>query len=157
MAEEMSIKHQIESALDEPRVPPEFVDELVVRAGAVEAGRKAEEKLADADRLSAEEKPYLAAQSVVGRLMQNRKPPKNVTAEMMTEQLAGNKQFIAAADRSGGRLVPDLKTGELLRRVGLQAAEKNAAQRTAEKSLSQNAEKKAPEDPAVGAPGLGVK
>lgn len=156
MAEEMSIRHQLESALDEPRVRPEFVDELVVRAGAVEAGRKAEEKLADAGRLTADEKHYLAAQSVVGRLMQDRKPPKNVTAEMMTEQLAGNRQFIAAADLSGDRLAVDLRSGELIRRVGLQAAEKNAAQRTAEKSLSQNAEKKAPEDPAAGAPLPGV-
>ena len=157
MAEEKSVKNQIETALNEPKVRPGFVDELVVRTGAVEAGRKAEERLAAGGELPADEKHLLAARSVVGRLMQSRKPPKNVTADMMVNQLAGNRQFIAAADRSGDRLVPDLKTGELLRRVGLQAAEKNAAQRAAEKELSKSAGKNAPEDPSVGARGLGAK
>lgn len=157
MAEERSAKTQIAEALNEPKVREEFVDELVVRTRAVETGRKAEEKLAEGGKLTAEEKHLLAAQSVVGKLMQTRKPPKNVTGEMMTAQLIGNKQFTAAADRSGDRLALDLRSGELIRRVGLQAAEKNAAQRTAEKNLSKAAEAKAPENPSVKAPGLGAK
>lgn len=154
MAQESSVKSRIEKAMNEPKVRPGFVDELVVRTGAVEAGRKAEETLAGKHDLTPDEKHRLAAESVVGRLMQDRKPPKNVTAGMMVDQLVGNKRFTDAADRAGDRLAMDLRSGELIRRVGMKsAAEKTAKSAAAEKIAEKAGEAKAPEAPALRVPG----
>ena len=153
---------RLKEALNEPEIDPGFVGELVVRMGAIENGRKAEQALAERKDLTAEEKTRYAAEGLVGRLMMTRKPPKSVTTEAMTGQLTDSEKFRKLTERPASRLAEELKNGSLIRELGAPAAgrkqEAPAAQVTAAKAGAKAAvkaeAKDGPGDPSVKAPGV---
>lgn len=119
---EMTIKGKLAAALHEPPAPPGLVERTVVRAQAIVAGREAEQKLECSDTLSHAEFMDLAARSVVGRLMQKRMPPDNVSADMMYKQLQESDAFCRLADQPPKMFLAEVKNGALLRKLGGQTA-----------------------------------
>ncbi len=145
---------RLKEALNEPEIAPGFVEELVVRMGAIENGRKAEQTLAERSDLTAAEKTQCAAEGLVGRLMMTRKPPKNVTAEAMTGQLTGSEKFRQLTDRPASRLAEELKNGSLIRELGTPAKAAAKAAAKAPAKAEAKTEKGGPEDPSLRTPNV---
>ncbi len=139
------IKQKMSEALDEPNVSEEFVETMVVRANAITNGREAEKLLSEGG-LTQSKKIELAAESVVGRMMINTKPPKGVSASAMTKQLSSVPKFREEVEKSGDELVHELKNGDFIKKFGVSPSidEKRSPERSVEKTM--------PDDPAVEIP-----
>lgn len=139
------IKQKMSEALDEPNVSEEFVETMVVRANAITNGREAEKLLSEGG-LTQSKKIELAAESVVGRMMINTKPPKGVSASAMTKQLSSVPKFREEVEKSGDELVHELKNGDFIKKFGVSPSidEKRSPERPLEKTM--------PDDPAVEIP-----
>ncbi len=121
------IKRKMTAALNEPTVPQEVVERAVDRINAVTAGRAAENELAGlAASAPAQRKTELAAAAVTGRLLSGRRPQKNVTSAMMTEQLVSNKRFCALTSGDPVRLAHDIRSGELIKKLAQPEMKKSA-------------------------------
>lgn len=111
--DEMTVKNRIIHAMDEPSVPERLVQSTIVRAQAVSAGRRAEERLErEEGKLSPEERTLLAAEGMIGRLALVSSLPEGVAVGQLTEQLASEPRFVRAVEK--GNVLARLKNGELL-------------------------------------------
>lgn len=122
---DMTIKEKLTAALREPPAPPGLVEQTVVRAQAIVAGREAEQQLESDSTLSRAEQVKLAAQSVVGRLMLKQPPPTNATADTMCRQLQENEAFCRLADQPPKALLAEVRNGAFLRKLGEQMTPQN--------------------------------
>lgn len=114
--DDRSIREKLTRAMAEPKAPEALIRQTIVRTGAVRDGLRAEEKLeSDGSSLSPGERRELAAKSVVGRLMQNVRPPDGVTAERMTKQLMDMPAFRKLAEQPADRLLSDIRLGRVNR------------------------------------------
>ena len=127
------IKKKLTEALAEPAVPQALVEQNVVRAQAITAGREAEKRLETMPELAdAAETVDLAAKSLVGRLMMTRKPPMGVTAPQMTDRLKSESGFVRLASGKPGEILHMIRSGELLQKLAGSA--RNAASPDAPKA-----------------------
>ena len=86
---EITIKNRIEAAVEEQRAPEKLVEQTVLRAQGIVAGRSAEQRLEqEGERLPEDEVAYLTAAGVIGRLAFLRPLPEGGSLRQMTEQLA---------------------------------------------------------------------
>lgn len=139
------------AALGEPAVPKELVERMVVRAKAIVTGREAEKCLEDTSTaITDKEKLDLAAQSIVGRMMQHQNPPKNVSGAMLAESLKKQDAFIKLASCDRTKLIDTIKNGDVFRSLAGEGQIKT--QKEASKTLEAQSKKDhdlaAPEKPA---------
>ena len=120
--DDRSFKDKLSAAMEEPSAPAALVRRTVVRIEAIRSGMSAEETLSrEGEKLSADERRKLAAQSVVGRLMQNLAPPDGVSVDMMTGQLMEKPTLQRLAAIPPDRLVDDLRHGRVNKMLALSA------------------------------------
>lgn len=112
--DEQLFKKKLTAAMSEPSAPDALIRRTLIRVQAVRNGAAAEDRLArDGEQLSGPERKILAAQSVVGRLMQSVVPPDGVNTEMMTKQLMQKPAFQKLSDLPADRLLDDLRHGRI--------------------------------------------
>lgn len=112
------IREKLTEALDEPSVPPALVEQNVVRASAITAGRDAEKQLeAMAGHAGDGNTVDLAAKCLIGRLMMTKKPPMGVTVPQMTDQLKSKSSFIRLVSGEPGEVLHEIRSGELLQKL----------------------------------------
>ena len=127
--EEEEIIENIVNSMAEPKAPEDLVKRTVERGKAIEAGLEAEKKLFSfGDKIEQSEKTMLAAKSIIGRLMQVSMPPKGITSEKMSADLANNEAFKRASDKSSKELLESIKNGELVKEINTPKKAKNVSE-----------------------------
>lgn len=119
---ETTIKNKIVGALGEVCAPKDLVERMAVRATSIVNGRKAEQQLSEMG--SAHPDSLVVAQCVVGRLMMSIDPPNGISVETMTKSLVQNQKFCQLSDAPASELLNELKTGRLIRELGVTKARK---------------------------------
>lgn len=115
-------KEKLTAAMAEPAAPQSLIRKTIVRIEAVRSGAAAEAALESrGEGISAAERRSLAAQSVVGRLMQSVAPPEGVTCEMMTKQLTESPAFQKLTEVPAERLLADLRHGRINQQLAASA------------------------------------
>lgn len=116
--DDLNLKEKIINAMAEPRAPDALVERTVQRVKAIETGRMAEEQLREkSGKLQPEARTTLAAESMVGRLMQQMPPPDGVTGAQMARQLKEQPRFRELVE-SDADLLNGLTSGRLLKKLG---------------------------------------
>ncbi len=116
--DDLSVKEKIVNAMAEPRAPDALVERMVQRVKAIETGRRAEEQLrSEGGEPQPEARTMLAAESIVGRLMQRTPPPDGVTGAQMARQLKEQPRFRELVE-SDADLLNGLTSGRLLKKLG---------------------------------------
>lgn len=114
--DELTVKNRIVEAMNEPPPLEQLVRGMIVRAKAIVAGRRAEERLEREERqLSLEDRTKLAATGMIGLLAGVAALPEGATPEGLAAQLAAEPRFVRAVE--GGNTLARLRNGELLSAV----------------------------------------
>ncbi|MCQ2447976.1 MAG: hypothetical protein MJ073_03600 [Oscillibacter sp.] len=113
---EVMYKKRVAAAIWEPRAPDDLVERTVMRGQCLIEGRAAQRRLAELKGTPPNrELQRLAAQSVVGQLMQTTELPQSVSGREMVELLLQDADFVQVLTRPADELLQALHTGELLR------------------------------------------
>ena len=124
---EITIKNRIEAAVEEQRAPEKLVEQTVLRAQGIVAGRSAEQRLEqEGDRLPQEEVAYLTAAGLIGRLAFLRPLPEGGSLRQMTEQLAGNPKLQQWMKRPVAETLSHLRSGKLFGEISAQTPVREA-------------------------------
>ena len=118
---EVTIKNRIEAAVGDRRAPEKLVDQTVLRAQGIAAGRSAEQRLEqEGDRLPKEEVAYLTAAGLIGRLAMSRPLPEGGSLQQMTEQLAASPRLQQRLNRPVEETLSRLRSGMLIGEIAAQ-------------------------------------
>jgi hypothetical protein len=126
--DEITIKNRIEAAVETQRAPEKLVNQTILRAQGIAAGRDAERRLEqEGDQLPKEEVAYLTAAGLIGRLAFSRPLPEGSSLHQMTEQLAASPRLQQRLNRPVEETLSRLRSGMLFGEIGAQAPVREAA------------------------------
>ena len=118
---EVTIKNRIEAAVGDRRAPEKLVDQTVLRAQGIAAGRSAEQRMEqEGNRLPKEEVAYLTAAGLIGRLAVSGPLPEGNSLRRMTEQLAASSGLQQRLNRPVEEILGYLRSGMLFKELGAQ-------------------------------------
>ena len=124
---EVTIKNQIEAAVEAPRAPEKLVAQTILRVQGIVAGRSAEQRLEqEGDRLPKEEVAQLTAAGLIGRLALSTPLPEGASLQQMTNQLAASPKLLQRLNRPVEETLGRLRSGMLFGEIGAQPPTREA-------------------------------
>lgn len=108
-------KNLIKDAMAEPKAPDYLVKSVLERGKAIEEGRIAESTLRERDDLTKSDISRLAASSIIGRLMLDKRMPKGETKDSLISSLTNNERFQKVTMKDKSKLLLEIESGDIFK------------------------------------------